>query len=116
MTLYNQGRHFEYRVRDLFEESDYFVVRSAGSHGQADLVAIPKDGTRPLLVQCKHTKRGISAAEWNGLWRVAESVSCIGVVAEQEGRLIKLWLVDNAIKPRRNKRKAFALPIQALED
>ena len=37
----------------------FYVVRSAGSHGIADLVCLrrsrnPKNSTRVVLVQCKH--------------------------------------------------------------
>lgn len=43
---YRRGRALEYVIKDKLEKQGYFVVRAAGSHGVADLVAI------------KHTKYG----------------------------------------------------------
>lgn len=71
---YVSGRNFEYKVRDYLVSKGYLVIRSAGSKGVADLVAIKKiehhntlsrpTGIesilrphiihRPILIQCKH--------------------------------------------------------------
>jgi len=48
---YRKGRAFEYRVKHHLEKGGCFVVRSASSHGPADLVALK--GGKVLLVQCK---------------------------------------------------------------
>jgi Holliday junction resolvase len=48
---YKRGVALEYKVKQLYEELGYFVVRSAGSHSIADLVAI--DHGMVYLVQCK---------------------------------------------------------------
>ena len=40
---YPKGRRLEYKVRDFFERLGFYVVRSAGSKGDFDLIAI-KDG------------------------------------------------------------------------
>jgi Holliday junction resolvase len=40
MSRYAVGRRLEWRVRRLLEEQGYFVVRSAGSRGRADLIAV----------------------------------------------------------------------------
>jgi Holliday junction resolvase len=37
---YGRGRALEYQMKDKLEKQGYFVVRAAGSHGVADLVAI----------------------------------------------------------------------------
>lgn len=37
---YGRGRALEYLIKDKLEAQGYFVVRAAGSHGVADLVAI----------------------------------------------------------------------------
>ena len=60
MTNYNKGRAFEYKVKQLLEERGFYVVRSAGSHGIVDLVAIGKEQVN--LVQCKSDGR-ISPAD-----------------------------------------------------
>jgi len=51
---YKKGRSFEYRVRRYYEKQGYLVIRSAGSKGIADLVAIK--GDEVLLIQCKIRK------------------------------------------------------------
>ena len=52
MSRYRKGSDFERFVKYQLEEEGYFVVRSAGSHGPADLVAL-KGGFPTMLVQCK---------------------------------------------------------------
>jgi len=54
MTKYTNGRNFEYRIRDACIAAGYYVVRSAGSKGKIDLVALGKD---TLLIQAKTNKR-----------------------------------------------------------
>ena len=60
MTHYSRGAAFERLVKADLEKRGYLVVRSAGSHGVADLVAVPGDdcaGGATLLVQCKTSGR-----------------------------------------------------------
>ena len=49
---YRRGYNFELRVKRSLEKRGYFVVRSSGSHGPADLLAVSKDG-KVIAVQCK---------------------------------------------------------------
>lgn len=57
---YISGRNFEYTCRRKLEALGYYVIRSAGSKGVADLVAIAKhdsiidDWYCVILVQCKN--------------------------------------------------------------
>lgn len=46
------GDYFERRTRDALEHDGWLVIRSGGSLGVADLVAL-RDGYTPLLVSCK---------------------------------------------------------------
>jgi len=50
-SRYIRGRRFEHRVKRLLEERGYIVVRSAGSKGPFDLVALRFGEI--LLIQCK---------------------------------------------------------------
>ena len=52
---YVSGRNFEYKVKKYLESKSYLVVRSAGSHSIADLIAF-KEFTMayPMLIQCKY--------------------------------------------------------------
>lgn len=47
-----RGDYFERQTRAALEAAGYYVVRSAGSYGVADLVGL-KHGCRPLMVSCK---------------------------------------------------------------
>ena len=82
---YVQGRAFEYKVVTIFRRKGYFVVRSAGSHGVADLVA-HKKGKVPLFIQCKAGSGGISREEQNELFQTASESDAIAVVATKENR------------------------------
>ena len=68
----------ENRVRALLEDDGYFVVRSAGSGGVADLVAL-KPG-QVLLVQVK-SETYLGPAEWNALWFTAANTRAVPIHA-----------------------------------
>jgi Holliday junction resolvase len=53
---YRKGVRYEYYVKQLLEEKGYLVVRTAGSHGPFDLVAIDKEKREILLVQVTKKK------------------------------------------------------------
>lgn len=58
MTQYKRGANFERAAKKKLEELGFFVVRAAGSHGVADLIAFhpePSSSLRPMLIQCKLT-------------------------------------------------------------
>lgn len=49
-----KGRRLEYRARDILERASYLVIRSAGSHGPFDLVALSPLGVRLIQVKANH--------------------------------------------------------------
>jgi len=49
---YKKGYRFEREIFNLFQSSGYYVIRSAGSHGVFDLIAI-KNGVC-FGIQCKY--------------------------------------------------------------
>jgi hypothetical protein len=55
MTRYEQGSRLEYDVAFMLRDREYYVIRSAGSHGIVDLVAI-WEGTL-LFIQCKKKEK-----------------------------------------------------------
>ena len=55
MTHYAKGCSFEYKARNKLQAAGYLVVRSAGSKGPADLVALRQGEV--LLVQAKKNGR-----------------------------------------------------------
>ncbi len=57
---YNRGRAFEYKRKAWWEGRGYTVLRTAGSHGPFDLIAItPHDNI--TLIQCKRVETGAEA-------------------------------------------------------
>ena len=60
MTPYQRGARLEYRARDVLRQQGYVVVRSAGSHGPADLIALNR--REILLVQVKHAGQPLRPA------------------------------------------------------
>jgi len=52
-TNYARGRQFEYKVIQHLKKSWPLVVRSAGSKGPVDIVAVNPDSGRVALVSCK---------------------------------------------------------------
>ena len=53
---YIAGRRFEYKVKKYYENKGYTVLRTSGSHGFADLVAIKNDARIIVFIQCKNRK------------------------------------------------------------
>ena len=54
---YIAGRRFEYKVKKYYEDKGYTVLRTSGSHGFADLVAVKNDyNARIIFIQCKNRK------------------------------------------------------------
>jgi len=80
-THYKRGRALEYRVQESLRSQGYLVIRSSGSHGPADLVALrPHPDARKkapdvLLVQCKRNGR-MSPGERSELAWIAERLNC----------------------------------------
>ena len=76
---YENGRALEYRVKHQLEADGWFVIRSAGSHSIADLVAF-KMGKPTLFIQCKTNGR-VPQEEKDELVKVSKSVGAIPVLA-----------------------------------
>lgn len=87
MTNYEKGRRFEYRVRDLFKEHGFVVIRAAQSK-PIDLVCL-KNG-KSILVECKVDKSSLGKDGRRELLRLAETSSTIPILAYREKRKVKL--------------------------
>lgn len=74
-----RGDYFERRTREALEAAGWFVVRSAGSFGPADLVAI-RVGHSPLLISCKLTGK-ITRADALALHGVAVRAGAHAILA-----------------------------------
>ena len=84
MTSYQRGYKFERRVREHLEKQGYWVIRSAGSRGLADLAAfgqsiavnVGKDSEyvfpgEVMLIACRVSKERFSPAERQSLKNLA---------------------------------------------
>lgn len=82
-TNYSRGYSFERSVVKELEARGYSVVRSAGSHKPADIVAM-LDGSA-LCVQCKRDGR-LLPAEWNKFWDWCEVAGATPILASKGPR------------------------------
>lgn len=80
---YRRGAALEYAVRDHLADAGYEVVRSAGSHGAADVIGFKPGET--VFVQCKRDGR-CGPAERVELLRLAGLVGGVAVVASRPHR------------------------------
>lgn len=88
---YKVGRSLEYAVKKALEQDGYTVFRSAGSHSQADLIAIRvgmvecSEGSEPMtfvtLVQCKRHRNLMTVREINTFKEFCKELSCNGAIA-----------------------------------
>ncbi|HEU4544472.1 MAG TPA: restriction endonuclease [Jiangellaceae bacterium] len=89
MTHYNDGRRFEYKVRDALAADGYEVIRSAGSKGKVDLVAFKRwlpygpSSYHMLFVQVKRRDGNIGREDRAELIRLANMAGAVPVVAHQ---------------------------------
>lgn len=82
-TNYSSGADFERTTMRDLESHGYAVVRSAGSHSPADLVAM-RDG-RFVLVQCKRNGR-LYPDEWNEFLEFCEYAGGTPILASKGPR------------------------------
>lgn len=78
VNQYRRGRAVEHKIRSLLESEGFFVVRSAGSKGVADLVLL-RSGVC-YLVQIKRSNPRLETEEWNRLWDTAKQFGAVPVI------------------------------------
>lgn len=91
---YVSGCNFERRVKKHLEKLGYYVIRSAGSKGQIDIVAVSTDFMHmrmdTLLIQCKHGVK-ISEKERDDLLILDRDIAignrCIVAWAKKGGKI-----------------------------
>ncbi len=124
-SQYRQGVSFENRTRERFEEAGYYVVRSAGSRGVADLVAFDLTADRvysdppPLMIQCKRGKGGLGVEAWNHFYTIADAAGCVPIVAQKvDGRSLEadLWRITGTRTPRSSTKSWDPWPIRILPE
>ena len=87
MTNRERGDYLERQAKSALVDLGWVVVRAAGSHGVADLVAL-RAGNTPLLVSCK-LNGYLRPAERHDLLAAAERAGARPILA---GRLRRGWV------------------------
>lgn len=82
---YVKGRAYEYKIATIFRRKGYYVIRAAGSHGSADLVAVKK-GQRAIFIQCKKGTGNVDMEEHNKMFRSALQAGAVAIIATEEDR------------------------------
>ena len=77
---YNKGANCERTVKKKLEDAGHFVVRSAGSKGPADLVAVNEDG-EAILIQCEVST--VSKSKLKTLKEVAIKYNCNALMVKK---------------------------------
>jgi Holliday junction resolvase len=95
------GAYFERRVSASLTSDGYLVMRSAGSRGAVDLIAL-KAG-EVLLVQCKINGR-LDTEAWNALRRIAMQAGAIALMASR-GRASRIVWTELAEAARPHTRR-----------
>ena len=81
-TNYQRGRNHEYYIKQKYEDLNFFVIRSAGSKGPVDLIAIKRGPWCseyrvyiPIVIgiQCKTGNSPLLRADWAKLDEWAEN-------------------------------------------
>lgn len=84
MTPRSRGDYFERQTRTALTDDGWIVIRSAGSLGAADLVAM-RAGRAPLLISCKVSGR-IGRAERKRLLDTCVRADALPIVAMRKRR------------------------------
>ncbi|MCW4032569.1 MAG: restriction endonuclease [Candidatus Bathyarchaeota archaeon] len=89
MSSYIKGRRLEYRVRDLFKDKGFIVIRAARS-APVDLVCL-KNGDS-LLIECKANKSEFGKKNREELLKMAKKAGAKPILAYRDKR--KIFLID----------------------
>ncbi len=92
MSNYEAGRRLEYRVRDLFRRSGFFVVRAAQSK-PIDLVCL-RNG-RSVLVECKAGRSFLGRERKQELLELARQAGSAVVIARRTRRNVELTNLED---------------------
>jgi hypothetical protein len=74
---YLRGRRFEYERQASWRAQGYIVLRTAGSKGPFDLIAV-RSGSIPIFIQCKSVSRLCEAARLIRDFRASPSLQPSG--------------------------------------
>lgn len=107
-TPYQLGRAFEGAIRGRLQRRGYYVMRSHGSKGIIDLLAVGRPclekGVVALFIQCK--RRGsIGTEEWNKLYELAQEYDAWPVMCQKlSEKTVGFYRLDESRAPRSPKK------------
>jgi len=78
---YIKGRNAEYYFKKKLESQGYAVIRTAGSHSPADLIA--GNGNLVYAIQVKASKKKLSKDEQNELIEFAKKIRAVPVLIKK---------------------------------
>lgn len=81
MSNQSRGTYLEHVVMNHLRDAGYCCIRSAGSHGAADVVAV-KPGL-VLMVQAKVRLSLLGSREWTELYEMAAKAGGVPLVAHR---------------------------------
>lgn len=79
MSNQRRGTYLEHVVMDHLRDRGWYVIRSAGSHGAADVVGVKPGNV--ILVQAKVSLNLLGSREWSALYAQAQEAGAIPLVA-----------------------------------
>jgi Holliday junction resolvase len=93
-TNYRLGAELERTVMHRLVEKEWTVIKSGGSRGPFDLVAM-RGGRSPLFIQCKTDRRTLDAESWRLLFVLALDLGGTPIIADRSGprREATLWVM-----------------------
>jgi Holliday junction resolvase len=92
LSNYETGRRLEYRVRDLFRNSGFFVIRAAQSK-PIDLVCL-RNG-RSVLVECKAGRSFLGKERKQELLDLARQAGSTMILARRRHRKVELTNLED---------------------
>lgn len=99
---YAHGYAFERRVKKYLESCGFYVVRSSGSHGTADLVALRwtiPNIQETYLIQCKAGKGYISRADQSALYSSGADAGGYAILCtrNEKNRIVFEWIKNKTL-------------------
>lgn len=91
-TRYQKGRSYEYYIKYNLERAGFYVIRSAGSHGPFDLIALDKNGN-VYGIQVKKNKY-INRQLRSEMCNVAKTYNIVPIIAYRDKSGWKYELVE----------------------
>jgi len=93
---YQRGRRLEWQVKKDLEADGWHAMRTAGSHGAYDIVAVrdKDDLTEVKFIQCKSGGKKLNVTKLsNELWEKSPIQGAVNVVANNKAVYITVELI-----------------------